>query len=285
MRRRLIPVLAVTLLAAASSAAPASAQSLAARVNAAPADATVRFSFESKPGVCGNGENIMVRRAGDDASTIRTRGQSSNIRSGRASGWSMSECEEGPVRMELQRSGGRIVGVNARVGGAPAEAGSAAHAVGGEGLHVELGSVAAAEAVDYLLGAGPAAGAGRSAERMVFAATLAAAESWPALLRLARQRNAAAKPRGAAVFWLAQAAGEKATEGLVYIVGDDSDEIEVRKQAVFALSRIRGDAAIDALIDIARTNGEPEIRKNAMFWLGQSNSPRAIAFFEEVLRG
>src|SRR5690606_19075204 len=93
-----------------------------------------------------------------------------------------------------------------------------------------------------------------------------------------------AGPRKAAVFWLAQAAGDKATEGLSSIVGDDSDELEVRKQAVFALSQIRSDQTIDALIIIARTNREPEIRKNAMFWLGQSGSPRAIAFFEKILR-
>jgi hypothetical protein len=27
------------------------------------------------------------------------------------------------------------------------------------------------------------------------------------------------------------------------------------------------------------------VRKQAMFWLGQSRDPRALAFFEEVLRG
>ena len=83
----------------------------------------------------------------------------------------------------------------------------------------------------------------------------------------------------------AQAAGERATEGLVSLIGDDSDEMEVRKQAVFALSQIRSDDTLDALMDIARTNAEPELRRNAMFWLGQTDDPRVIAFFEEILRG
>ena len=35
---------------------------------------------------------------------------------------------------------------------------------------------------------------------------------------------------------------------------------------------------------LARTHRDPEVRKQAMFWLGQSNDPRALAFFEEVLK-
>ena len=38
-----------------------------------------------------------------------------------------------------------------------------------------------------------------------------------------------------------------------------------------------------SLIDIARSNRNPAVRKQAMFWLGQSNDPRAVKFFEDVL--
>jgi hypothetical protein len=34
---------------------------------------------------------------------------------------------------------------------------------------------------------------------------------------------------------------------------------------------------------VAKTNRNPEVRKQAMFWLGQSNDPRALDFFEQVL--
>ena len=30
---------------------------------------------------------------------------------------------------------------------------------------------------------------------------------------------------------------------------------------------------------------DPEVRRRAMFWLGQSGDPRALAFFEELLAG
>lgn len=266
----------MTLLAGATlvAPAPAAAQSLAARVNSAPADATVHFTFESKPGVCGNGENISIRSVADDGVTIMERGREYTVGSRRARTDWTHECTEGPVRMELTRDGGRISDARARVGGDVRMAG------------VDLGSVAPAAAVEFLLSADVLEAAeGRAADRMVFAATLADAESWPGLLRVAKMHDLGSGARKSAVFWLAQAAGDRATEGLQSIAGDDSDELEVRKQAVFALSQIRSDATIDALIDIARTNREPELRRNAIFWLGQSDSPRAITFFEEILRG
>jgi hypothetical protein len=40
---------------------------------------------------------------------------------------------------------------------------------------------------------------------------------------------------------------------------------------------------VPQLIHVARTNRNPEVRKKAMFWLGQSKDPRALSFFEEVL--
>lgn len=257
----------LTLIAGATLLGPAAAaaQGLAARVNAAPADATVRFTFPSKPGVCGDGENIRVRGAsGGDTGhyTIRSRSDG------------MGECVEGPVEMTIVRRDGRIADADVRVGGSARAA------------DVDLGDVPATAAVAFLLSSDVLrATTGAADDQMVFAATLAAAESWPGLLRTARMQDLAPGTRKSAVFWLAQAAGARATEGLSSIVGDDSDEMEVRKQAIFALSQIRSDETIDALIEIARSNREPELRKNAMFWLGQSGDDRAIAFFEEILRG
>ena len=41
---------------------------------------------------------------------------------------------------------------------------------------------------------------------------------------------------------------------------------------------------VPKLIEVARTHRNPAVKKQAMFWLGQSRDPRALAFFEEVLR-
>jgi len=57
----------------------------------------------------------------------------------------------------------------------------------------------------------------------------------------------------------------------------------VKKKAVFALSQLPKDEGVPLLIQVARTNHNPAVRKQAMFWLGQSHDPRALAFFEQVL--
>jgi hypothetical protein len=275
MQTRWITLLTgATLMAPVAAPTPLAGQNLADRVAATPADATVRFTFASKPGVCGDGEHISMHDVSGGGATV-TRGNRNYTVQSRRSGrdW-MEDCVEGPVEMEVERNGGRITDVQPRVGGGPRTGGT------------DLGTVSPDDAVQFLLSADVLRNTReRAADQMIFSSILADAESWPGLLTVARLQDLNAAPRKAAVFWLAQAAGERATEGLVSIVGDDSDELEVRKQAVFALSQIRSDETIDALIDIARSNREPEIRKNAMFWLGQSGSPRAIAFFEEILRG
>ncbi len=85
------------------------------------------------------------------------------------------------------------------------------------------------------------------------------------------------------MFWLGQAAGEAATKGLDSLASDDDMNRDVRDAAVFALSQQPHDVGVPALISIARSNKSPEVRKKAIFWLGQSNDPRALALFEELL--
>jgi HEAT repeat protein len=101
---------------------------------------------------------------------------------------------------------------------------------------------------------------------------------------MARDTSLPSETRKQAVFWLGQAAGGAATRGLDSIARDTTGDIEVRKHAIFALSQRPASEAVPVLIDIARTNRHPELRKTALFWLGQSEDPRAIALFEEILK-
>ena len=82
---------------------------------------------------------------------------------------------------------------------------------------------------------------------------------------------------------LAQKAGKKAQSAITGAIQNDPDT-EVKKKAVFALSQMPNDEGIPKLIEVAETNKNAEVRKQAMFWLGQSGDPRALAFFERVLR-
>jgi hypothetical protein len=87
-----------------------------------------------------------------------------------------------------------------------------------------------------------------------------------------------------AIFWLGQKAADKATVGLKSILGDDSAEIEVREAAIFALTQQRNDAAVVALIDVAKSSKEPQLRRTALFWLGQrSEDPRVLKLFQDIL--
>ena len=65
---------------------------------------------------------------------------------------------------------------------------------------------------------------------------------------------------------------------------DNDPETDVKRKAVFALSRLPKDEGVPLLIEIARNNRNREVRKQAMFWLGQSRDPRAISFFEQILK-
>jgi HEAT repeat protein len=57
----------------------------------------------------------------------------------------------------------------------------------------------------------------------------------------------------------------------------------VLKQAVFAISQRDKDESVPLLIKIARTHSNPQVRKDAMFWLGQTGDERAVQFFKEIL--
>jgi hypothetical protein len=89
--------------------------------------------------------------------------------------------------------------------------------------------------------------------------------------------------RSQALFWLSQRAGQQAVSAIRNAI-DDDPETEVKRKAVFALSQLPKDDGVPMLIEIARNNRNREVRRQAMFWLGQSKDPRAVSFFEEVLK-
>lgn len=92
-----------------------------------------------------------------------------------------------------------------------------------------------------------------------------------------------AQVRAQALFWLSQKAGQKSAEVITDAIENDP-ETEVKKKAVFALSQLLKEAGIPQLIEVAKTNSNHAVRKQAMFWLGQSGDPRALAFFEGILK-
>jgi len=238
---------------------PLAAQSLAQRVQGAP-DGTVRLSFASREGVCSRGPGSITIIDGDNDFDPE---------------WE-NDCERGPVRVSLRTRGGRVTDAETYVGGRWRS---------GSGKVTDLGTVPVREAVDLLLALAPQVSDDDDGGELVTAATLAdSAVVWPQLLRMARDEGIREGTRKQAVFWLSQAAGDAATLGLDSLATDNKGDIEIRKQAVFALSQRPTEEGVPALIRIAQTNRHPELRKTALFWLGQSEDPRALTLFEEILR-
>lgn len=224
------------------------------------------MTFAARPGICGDGNSIRHDN-GRGSSSCGNRSESRDIE------WD-SDCSMGPARVVVDRRNGEIADLRFYVGGRwrPAT----------EGV-VDLGTVPAREAADYLISIAQTE-KGSMGSKAIFPATIAdSATVWPALIKVARNPELPRNTRTQSVFWLGQAAGDAATRGLNDLVGDNDVDREVREQAVFALSQRPREEGIPALIAVARTNKDPEIRKKALFWLGQSNDPRALDLFEELL--
>ena len=253
------------LASLASMAQAGDAQSIASRV-AGVANGTVRMSFATKPGICGSGNSIRHQNGRGNMSW-GNRNESRDVE------WE-SDCDRGPGRIVLDRRGGELADLRFYVGGRWRPAGANV---------ADLGTVSAREAADYLVSIAQTE-RGSLGEKAILPATIAdSGNIWPALLKIARNPDLPRGTRSQSVFWLGQAAGDAATRDLSDIVVDGGIDREVREQAVFALSQRPRDEGVPALIAVARTNKDPEIRKKALFWLGQSGDPRAIALFEELL--
>ena len=185
-----------------------------------------------------------------------------------------SDCVPGPVRVSIRVRAGRVADADTHVGGRwrRTEPGT-----------TDLGTLPSRQAATELLALAEASRG--DTDELVTAATLAdSAVVWPELLRLARRTDLPLETRRQAIFWLGQAAGAAAMRGLDSLANDHRGDLEIRKQAVFALSQRPADEGVPALIHIARTSPQREVRKTALFWLGQSGDPRALALFEELLQ-
>jgi len=263
------------LLALVLLAGPAVAQRLGARVAAA-ADGTVRLSFAARPGVCGDGHNVIALECTGGKCGRGRWGRTITLDHGFDDNEIEYDCEPGPVRISLTVRTGRIQSLRTYVGGRwvtpPRDA-----------AVTDLGTTSAREAVDFLLGLATREDS-RAGEEAILPATLAdSVIVWPMLLKLARDDRAPGRTRHQAVFWLGQAAREAATQDLTDLVDDADVDRDVKEQAVFALSQQPREAGVPALIRIARTHPESAVRRKALFWLGQSGDPRALALFEELL--
>jgi len=102
------------------------------------------------------------------------------------------------------------------------------------------------------------------------------------IIQIARQ-DPDQEVRKQAVFWLGQKASREALKALEEVVAGKDEDTEVKKSAVFAISQLPNEQSVPILISIAKSHPNAAVRKNAIFWLGQSGEEEAIKFFEDIL--
>jgi len=232
---------------------PAGAQSLGSRV-AGVRDGTVRMTFAARPGVCGAENGGVSFRRGDETM---------GVTSGR-------RCTTGPLVVTIGRADSQTASVRVRVATSP----------GDRPGRADIGEVSPLEAFAYLTDLAHHL-SGRNASDAVTAAALARdVDVSPGFQTLVRDASASLTAREQALFWLGESDAPTAD-----IIGlyDGLAPFALREHFAFVLSQRHDDQALDKLIDVASHDRDLEIRRRAMFWLGQSNDPRAVKFFREVL--
>jgi HEAT repeat protein len=100
------------------------------------------------------------------------------------------------------------------------------------------------------------------------------------LLKVAGDRSEGVEMRKKALFWAGQA-GVSIAE-LTRLYNSVSDR-EMREQLVFVYSQREEPAALDKLIEIAKKDPNPELRKRALFWIGQSDDARAVQAIQDII--
>jgi len=107
-----------------------------------------------------------------------------------------------------------------------------------------------------------------------------APDTSPDLVSIVRDANAPLDARKQALFWAGNTT--LATRELVNLY-DGLAPFSLREHYVFVISQRRDDAAVDKLIDVARHDADLEIRKRAMYWLGQTQDPKAVKFLRDLV--
>ena len=239
----------------------ATAQSLERRVF--DRDGSVQFTFASRPGACGDGATYF--RDGFGGSRIY---HGESVYGHGRGDW--APCVQGPVRVVATVNSGELLRLRTYVG--PARIANDATR--------DLGVVSVGEATDLLtriIDQARGHAAGDAIVPLVLADSIV---PWPTLLRFARDERLSRAIHSTTNFWLARGAAAK----LGVADRDEDEDDDVRSSAVFALSQQPKDVAVPRLIDLARHGTHPGVRAQALFWLGQSNDPRAVDVFDEILR-
>jgi hypothetical protein len=105
-----------------------------------------------------------------------------------------------------------------------------------------------------------------------------------ALATIARDKGKPEPTRENALFWIGQSGMPNRLAMLEDIYKNSMDSSQIRNQVLFALSRTREPQAATILGNVASTDPDIDVRKQAAFWLGHMRIPEATQTLENLLR-
>ena len=287
--RRLVLGRAARGLAGVMALVPAllGAQSIASRVASAP-DGVVRLEYESRYGVCGDGRELIGYRNALFARNVQSYGK-----------WQASGCSAGPLRVTLHVGRGQVRQMQLQVGG---------RWPGTTDRVTDLGSVPAREASEYFFSLVPQLETSSGKDRILLPAVLADDSPVIApLIALARDTARLERTRKNAMVWLGMFGDSTARQYLHTVIESANEDREIRSHAIFSLAngdppetefaylralyaRLDDDKLKESVLFGMAQGEEPgsrwlieraldtreriKLRKNALFWAGQSEATR-----------
>src|SRR5437762_8453235 len=119
-------------------------------------------------------------------------------------------------------------------------------------------------------------------EKIIFSLSqMGGADNYRWLMDIALNPKEDIEIRKKALFWAGQ--GHNVDVADLVKLYDSMTDREMREQLIFVYSQRREDAALDKLFQIGKNDPDRELRKKAIFWIGQSRSPRASAYLQELI--
>lgn len=229
------------------------------------------MTYASRPEACGDGrDGIALGHSFYTSGSMESYGS-----------WSGFNCTHGPARVALTVRDHQVVSVHPNIGGRWSAGGAV----------LDLGTVPAAQAASYFLSLAPRLSASSHRTPLLAAVLADSTNVAPDLLRIARDGSVSIGTRRRAVSFVGLVGDRSVVAPLVDLArqgtsSTDTDDVgpgdSVQGAAVGALSMLQDDAGIPALMDLAR-NGAEGVRKAAVFWLGQSDSPQARSLVRSVI--
>lgn len=101
------------------------------------------------------------------------------------------------------------------------------------------------------------------------------------LMGIAQDARESMEIRKNALFWAGQMK-QVAFADLVAMY-DQVQDREMKEQLIFVYSQRSTPEGVDRLMQIARTETDPDLKKAALFWLSQSHDPRVADFLLEII--